>query len=143
MQYWKNIALESQNENERKELTDIAPLRVFLARKAVLKNDATNVNVNELIFHLKKQRQPRNKELGAFIEDIPSQEDRSFDEIADYLKAFSKSIKESENISLKNKTLMRGWISTAARVFRGDKNMLEENLPGRFEDWIYRECGIK
>ena len=28
-QYWKNIALESKNENERKELTDLAPLRVF------------------------------------------------------------------------------------------------------------------
>ena len=30
---------------------------------------------------------------------------------------------------------MRGWISTAARVLRHDKN-----LPGRFEDWMYEEC---
>ena len=29
LQYWKNIALESKNENERKKLTDLAPLRVF------------------------------------------------------------------------------------------------------------------
>ena len=29
LQYWKNIALESKNKNERKELTDLAPLRVF------------------------------------------------------------------------------------------------------------------
>ena len=29
LQYWKNIALESKNENERKELTDLAPSRVF------------------------------------------------------------------------------------------------------------------
>ena len=37
-----------------------------------------------------------------------------------------------------------GWISTAAKVFRRDKNMREKNLPGRFEDWMYREeCGIK
>ena len=34
-----------------------------------------------------------------------------------------------------NKTLTGGWISTAARVFRRDKN-----LPGRFEDWMYKEC---
>ena len=29
LQYWKNIALDSKNKNERKELTDLAPLRVF------------------------------------------------------------------------------------------------------------------
>ena len=29
LQYWKNIALTGENENERKELTDLAPLRVF------------------------------------------------------------------------------------------------------------------
>ena len=46
-------------------------------------------------------------------------------------------------MSLKNKVLMGDWISTAARVFRRDKNMLGENLPSRFEDWMYRECGIK
>ena len=61
LEYWKNIALESKNENERKELTDLASLRVFLGRKAVVKNEATN-NVNELIFHLKKQYQPHNEE---------------------------------------------------------------------------------
>ena len=29
LQYWKNIALDSKNENETKQLTDLAPLRVF------------------------------------------------------------------------------------------------------------------
>ena len=29
LQYWKNIALASKNEHERKQLTDLAPLRVF------------------------------------------------------------------------------------------------------------------
>ena len=29
LQYWKNIALTSKNENEMKQLTDLAPLRVF------------------------------------------------------------------------------------------------------------------
>ena len=68
-----------------------------MASKAVVKNDAKNVNVNELIFYLKKQYHPHNEEPGAFIEDIPSQEDRSFNEIADYSKTFSKPVKESEN----------------------------------------------
>ena len=46
-------------------------------------------------------------------------------------------------MSLKDKILMGGWISTAAKVFRRDKNMRGENLPGRFENQMYRECGIK
>ena len=41
-------------------------------------------------------------------------------------------MKENENMSLKNKTLMGGWVSTAAKVFRRDENILGENLPGGF-----------
>ena len=48
-----------------------------------------------------------------------------------------------KNKSLKNKALLGGWISTAAQVFRREKNIRGENLPGRFEDWIYREHGMK
>ena len=144
LQYCKNIALVGKNENERKELTDLAPLRVFLARKDFVKNYATNVKVNELIFHLKNNYLPHNEEPVPFIEDITNEEDRrSFEEISNYLKTFTKSIKEGESISLKNKVLMGGWLSTVARVFRRDKNMRGENLPGRFEDWMYRECRIK
>ena len=46
-------------------------------------------------------------------------------------------------MSLKNKALLGGWISTAAKVFRRKKNILGENLPGRFEDWTYGECQMK
>ena len=68
MQYRKNIALASKNENEKKQLTDLTPLRDFLARKPVVKNDLKNVN--EIIFYLKNQYLPHNEERGAFIEDI-------------------------------------------------------------------------
>ena len=79
-------------------------------------------NVNKITFYLKNQYLPHNEERGTFIEDIPSPEDRfSFEAISDYLKTFSKSIKENENMSLKNKVLLGGWISTAAKVFRRDK----------------------
>ena len=141
LQYLKNIALASKNENEKKQLTDLAPLKVFLALKAVAKNDVKNLN--EIIFYLKNQYLPHNEGRGAFIEDIPNQEDRSFEEISDYLKTFSKSIRENENMSWKNKTSMGDWVSTAVKVFKRDKNILGENLHGRFEDWMYRECGIK
>ena len=142
MQYWKNIALAGKNENERKELTDLAPLRVFLARKDFIKHDTT-INAKELIFYLKNSYLPYEEEQGAFIEDIPSREDHSFEEISDRLKTFAKSMIENENFSLKGKTLMGGWLSTAARIFRRDKNTLGKSLLGKFEDWIYKECSMK
>ena len=54
--------------------------------------------------------------------------------MSDYLKSFSKSIKENENMSFKNKVLMGGWISTVARVFgrdeilKGVKNRYHGNI---------------
>ena len=57
------------------------------------------------------------EEQGDFTEDIPSREDQSFEEISDRLKTFAKFMKENENFSLKGKTLMGGWLSTAARIF--------------------------
>ena len=50
---------------------------------------------------------------------------------------------KSENMSLKNKALSGSWISAAAKVFRREKNIHGENLPGRFEDWMYKECNMK
>ena len=46
-------------------------------------------------------------------------------------------------MSLKSKTLLSGQISTAAKVFRREENIRGENLPGRFEDWMYKECEMK
>ena len=57
LQYWKSIALASKNEHEMKQLTDLVPLRVSLARKAVVKSDTKNVN--EIIFYLKNQYLPQ------------------------------------------------------------------------------------
>ena len=39
--------------------------------------------------------------------------------------------------------LLGGWISAAAKVFRREKNVRGENLPGQFEDWMYKECVLK
>ena len=142
MNCWEKIALENKNEDEKEQLTDLALLRAFLARKDVVKNEVKNVN--ETIFNLKTQYLPHNQEQGTtFIEDISSQEDQfTFETTSAQLKLFSRSTKEVENMVLKNKVLLGGWVSTAAKVFRRKKNR-EENLPGRFEDWMERECGIK
>ena len=102
--------------------------------------ESKNENDNK---QLKNQYLPHNEERGTFIEDIPSQEDRfTFEAISDSLKTLLKSIKESENMSFKNKVLLGGW-TTAAKVLRRDKNVHGKNLLGRFEDSMYNECGIK
>ena len=48
-------------------------------------------------------------------------------------------MKENENFSLKNKTLMGSWLIKAAKIFRRDKNTLGKSLPGNFKGWIYKE----
>ena len=58
-------------------------------------------------------------------------------------KKISRSVGDVEKMSLKNKVLLGGWISMAARVFRSEKNMRGENLLRRFEDWMHKNCGMK
>ena len=50
---------------------------------------------------------------------------------------------EVENMRIKNKALLGGWISTATKVFRDEENISGENLPSRFEEWMDKECGMK
>ena len=81
LHYWKKAALESVlTENGKKQLTDLAPPRVFFGKVAI-----KNVkNVYEINFYLKFQYLPHNEEQRTFIQDIPSQEDiPSFKAITD------------------------------------------------------------
>ena len=39
--------------------------------------------------------------------------------------------------------MLGGWISITAKVSRREKNMRGENLPDRFEDWMYKNCTMK
>ena len=94
------------------------------------------MNIDEKNFCLKSKYSAHNEEPRISINDIPSEEP-SFEAIIGYLKTFSKSIKEDENMSLKNKCLIGGWILMASKVYR------QENLSCRFEDWLYCLCKIK
>ena len=96
-----------------------------MARKDVGKSSFENIY--EMLFYLRKNYSPHTEER-ARIEDI-SQDDRfSFEEMPDYLKTFSKSVIEVENMTLKNKVLLGDWISKAAKVFRRNR-MRGKNLP--------------
>ena len=91
--------------------------------------------------YLKNKYLPNNEDQIAYIRNIQSQEDQlTFEKISNSIKNFSKLVAEIENMSLKNEALLGRCIATAAKVFRCEKNIRGENLPGRFEDWIYREC---
>ena len=70
-----------------------------------------------MLFYLKNEYLPHNEER-AFIEDIPQEDRFPFEAISNYLKTFSKSIKEVENMSFKNKVLVVRWldINSSKRV---------------------------
>ena len=96
------------------------------------------VNIDEIIFYLKCQYLAYNAQERTFIPNISSKENMpSFEAITGYLKTFSKSIKEDENMGLKNKTVIGGWILITSKVCR------RQNLSCRFEDWLYAESRIK
>ena len=62
LNYWKRIALEGKNEDEKNQLTDLAPLGAFVVGKDVVKNEVKNVD--DTIFYSKTQYQPHNQEQG-------------------------------------------------------------------------------
>ena len=113
LQYWKKVALVNVSiVNERKELKDLAPPTVFLT---AIKN-AKKMDIYEIILYLNLDNREQ-REQRTFIQDTPKREDvSSFKAISENLKTLSKSIKEDENMRLKNKCLFGGWISIAAKI---------------------------
>ena len=121
---------------------DKAPLSFLLIRKPAM--NAKETDIDGIISYLKFKYSAENRYQIAFIERYPSQRDvLFFEEISERLMAISKHIKENENMSLKNKFLWGEWLLLAGKTFRRNKFIKGKNLPHRFNDSIYRECGIK
>ena len=91
---------------KKKQLRDLAPLKVFLTRKDAVKSGLESIH--EMLFYLRKSHSPYTED-GARIEHIPQDDRFSFEEMSDYLKTFSKSVIKVENMALKNKVLLGGW----------------------------------
>ena len=81
----------------------MVPSRILLIRKEKIEK---TVNIDEIFFYLKSIYSTHNEEPRTFINDIPTEEP-SFEAMTNYLKTW-KSIKEDENMSLKNKCLFGG-----------------------------------
>ena len=59
VEYLKKFALDNKNKDEKKQLTDLAPLKDFLTRKYVVKEVKS---VNEIICSLKNRYLSHNEE---------------------------------------------------------------------------------
>ena len=81
----KKAALESKNEEERKQMTDLAPSKVFLTRKNAEKSRVEKIH--GMLFYSRKNYSTHTKER-AGIDDIPQNDRFSFEEMSDYLKTF-------------------------------------------------------
>ena len=115
------------------------PSRGFLARKNAGKSSTENIH--EMLFYSKKNYSTQNGEQ-ARIDDISQDDSFSFEGMSNYLKIYSKSVIEVENMTLEDKVLFERWLSTAAKVFRHNK-IRGKKLANRFKDWILRKCRIK
>ena len=87
-------------------MIELAPMKVILVSK--VKNQKV-VSIEEIIVYLKSQYLEHNHQDRTFIPNISS-EKPSLEAITGNLKTFSKSIKDDENMSLKNKSLIGGWL---------------------------------
>ena len=100
--------------------------------KAVIKN-LKKVNIDEIMFYLKSRYSADGRDQINFIQGIPNQGDiPSFEAVSENLKTISKSMKEDENTSLKNKFLFGEWISIASKPCRHYKITKKKNLSHRF-----------
>ena len=107
------------NENEEKELLDLAPSRILLIRKE--KSEKT-VNIDEIIFYLKsiqsillKMYSTHNEEPRTFIDDIPTEEFNELETQTPWKHTFLVCVKivfhTLENQML-YKTLIKAWSFT-------------------------------
>ena len=71
-------------------------------------------------FRLKSRYSTDNRDQISFIQEIP-RDVPSLEAVCENMKNFSKSMKEEENRSLRNRFLFGWWISVASKAYRHNK----------------------
>ena len=97
---------------------------------------AKKTDIAEIIFYLKSQYSGDENQV-VFIQSYRGE--HSSEEIFKEVKAMSKYVKESENMSLKSNTLFGEWLFNACSRYKYIKN---KDSPRRFDEWVHKECGI-
>ena len=105
-----------------------------MIRKAI--KNAKKTDINEIIFYLKSQYSDGENQV-VFIQS--SRGIHFLEKTLEGLKAISKYVNESGNMSLKNNTLFGEWLSNARSRY---KSIRKKNLPTRLKKWVHKECGI-
>ena len=98
--------------------------------------NANKTSIDEITFYLKSQYSADENQV-VFIQSYRG--GHSSEEIFKELKVMSKYAKESETISLKNNSLFGEWLLNACRRY---KYIKKKDSPKRFDEWVYKECGI-
>ena len=103
--YWKRAALGSKNEEERKQITDLAPSNFFWGAggcKDAGKSRAENIY--EMLFYLRKNYLTHTEEQ-ARIDDILQDDRFSFEEMFDYLKKNFKICRRSQKYDFEEQSI--------------------------------------
>ena len=96
------------------------------------------MDIDEIISYLKSQHSTNNKDQIIFIKNFPSiQEVFSFEGILEELKIISEYMKDGENMNLRNKDLLGGWMSVARMVYKRDKLIERKSLPPELDLYDY------
>ena len=135
LDHWKDATMKmALDEDKANQLKYLAPPRFFLAHKAT--KNAKKTGIDEIMFYLKSQCSGDENQV-VFIQSYRC--GHSSEEIFKELKAMSKYVKESQNMSLKNNTLFGEWSLNACRCY---KYIKKKDSPQRFDKWVYKECEI-
>ena len=97
---------------------------------------AKKTDIAETNLYLKSQYSGDENQV-VFIQSYRGE--HSSEEIFKELKAMSKHVKESENMSLKNNTLFGEWLFNACSRY---KYIKKKDSPERFDEWVHKECAI-
>ena len=97
--------VKTKNEDQKEAVDGSSAFKNFFGSQDVVKNE---VKIDETIFYLKTQCQPHSphNHQESIIDDVLNQEDFTFETKSARLKLFSRSTREVENTSLKNKVIL-------------------------------------
>ena len=134
--------MEGKNEDEKKQLTNLTPLRAFLARKDVVKNEVKKCRRDNFLFkNAVSTAQSRARNNFNWRHSKSRRPIHVWDNTCS-IKTFFEINKGSLKYDTEKQSALRGLGVNNSESIRRVKN-IGENLPGQCEDWMERECGIK
>ena len=122
LNYWKRTALEGKNEDEKKQLTDLTALEVFCSWQRLCKEWGKKCRRDNFLFkNTVSTVQSRARNNFNWRHSNSRRPIYIWDNICS-IKTFFEINKGSWKYDTENKVLLGGWVSTAVKIFRREKN---------------------